>query len=196
MSKRRNALIAQIEEAFQNTIHPAGAKITNCTWNCDECAEIAEAFEGKHWSNLKDVRFLRQHETALTFFEPEACRFYLPAFMLVSLRSRANLWSIPERLEWNLTPPETEGDRIEDWKAKFNQTPMDYFLWKVSGFTTEQKQAIRAYLQYYFEMYPENWRPGSNKSAKKHWTSGKPLKASPALLERLWQTFKSLPYNT
>lgn len=159
MSKRRDALIAQIEQAFSTAQYPQGYKLTNCKWNCDECAEIAEAFEGKHWTSLRDIRFLRKHQEALHLLQPEAFRYYLPAFMLGYLRTRADSWGIPDKLEFILTPPETEGADAEDWLAKTGITKMDYFLGRVSGFTPQQKAAIKTYLELHFQLDPMTWSP-------------------------------------
>lgn len=151
----KDELIALIEQAFADTVYPEGAKITDCSWqNCDECREIAEAFAGKHWTAVIHARFLREHYAALSLFQPTAFRFYLPAFMLVTLKSRADLWMIPENLEYHLTPPETEGPFAEDWFSKFGETKLDYWTHRMSGFTAEQKQAIKAFLKYRF---PRNW---------------------------------------
>lgn len=157
----KDALIALIEQAFADTVYPEGAKITDCSWqNCDECREIAEAFEGKHWTSVRNARFLRKYHEALPLFQPEAFRFYLPAYMIVNLKSRAYLGIMPESITFNLTPPEIKGVLAEDWFNKFGETQIDYWTRRVSGFTTEQKQAIKAYVEYDF---PRTWSMSSMK---------------------------------
>lgn len=147
MEDEERALVAQIEQAFTNTSYPPEVKITNCKWNCPECTEITEAFHGKHWSSLTDVAALRYNSAALSLFTPEAFRFYLPAYLRAALTDPRTADIILDGLEYHLTPPETEGAEAEAWLSKFGETHMDYFLRRVSGFTPDQKLAIKAYLE-------------------------------------------------
>jgi len=84
----------------------------------------------------------------LGFFTPAAFRFYLPAYMMVSLDPdhEAEADIIPEYTVFDLTPPVGERDNVYGWK---------YFLEKMNGFTESQKQAIRSYLRYMEVVYPD-----------------------------------------
>jgi hypothetical protein len=159
LGRQTAKVIAIIRQAFAETVYPSGVKLTNCSWNCDECAEISREFDGKAWSSLTDVKFLRHYSDALSLLQPEAFRYYLPAYMVGGLRDPATADVIPGSIEFHLTPPETKGADAEDWFAKFGQTKMDYFLSRVSGFSSGQKQAILAYLQLYFRLDPMEWHP-------------------------------------
>ena len=151
-------MIAIIRQAFAGSVYPPGAKVTNCSrQNCDECNEIAREFDGKTWSSLTDVKYLRYYESALSLMTPEARRYYLPAFMIAALTDPVSADVILDGLEFGFTPPETEGAEAEEWFAKFGQTQMEYFLNRNSGFTPAQKQAIKAYLEFEFHDEPESY---------------------------------------
>lgn len=139
MDETESRLVAQIEQAFANTIYPGDDKLINAN-HCPECEEIALAFQGKLWLQLTDVGFLRYHEAAMSLMYPEGFRFYLPAFLRAALIDPEAADIIHDGLEFHLTPPETEGAEA-----------MEYFLNRVSGFTKNQKQVIKAFLQNSFE---------------------------------------------
>jgi hypothetical protein len=54
-------------------------------------------FAGKRWNEL-NARGLRYHEAAMYMFTPEAHRYYLPAFMILSLDDLKAADVIPENM--------------------------------------------------------------------------------------------------
>jgi hypothetical protein len=150
----KEALITQIHAAFANTIYPGDDNLINAN-HCQECADIYEAFRGKQWESLTDVRFLRRYEAALSLLYPEAFRYYLPAFMRAALVDHETADVILDGLEFHLSPPEKDGFLDQESLQKYGYTHTDSWLRRVSSFTTEQKSAIRAYLE--FETYPRRW---------------------------------------
>jgi hypothetical protein len=154
---RKDDVIALIEQAFADTEYPEGAKITNCSWqNCDECAEIAREFEGRTWKTLTDVAFLRRYEAALALMTPEAFRYYLPAFMRAAVIDPKTADVILDGLEFNLSL-ERGASFDEEWLVQFGYTRTDYQLRRISGFTSDQKKTIRAYLEFHYHRYGEDY---------------------------------------
>src|SRR5690348_9120011 len=96
----RRRLIMGIEAAFADVAYPGDENITN-EHHCDECYQIAQAFKGKHWRNLTDVKFFNYHYDVLAFFKPPALQFFLLAFLLVDLKRGTAAFIL-----YALTPPE------------------------------------------------------------------------------------------
>jgi hypothetical protein len=149
----RKALIAQIEQAFAAVPYPGD------DWICPgvtaearrfgtEEAEIEAAFRGLHWGDVP-LEVLNRHQSALSFFSPAACRFYLPAYLLTVLgvpRRPPDFveigGGITSAVLHSLQPP------VEmSWKPRSHPT-VAWFLERVNGFTPEQQQAIRAFLHH------------------------------------------------
>lgn len=137
---RKDNVIVLIEQAFADTVYPGDDHLINAG-HCPECADIYEAFRGRSWESLTDVRFLRLNEAALALMYPEAFRYYLPAFMRAAVVDPKTADVIPHGLEFNLMP--------------HHSASSEKFIARISGFTPQQKQAIKAYLK--FEPYPMHW---------------------------------------
>ncbi len=169
--KERDNLVERIEQVFKDTVYPGDDNLTNAD-HCGECAEISEAFRGKQWSELHDVKFLRYHESALSLFKPAAFHYYLPAFIRGALLDPESADIILSGLEFHLTP---QSDFNSDWSTFFQTygnewnsfetseqkeqlkraldtiaanppEQLRYFFERVSGYTPLQKQVIHDYL--------------------------------------------------
>ena len=74
-----------IQSAFADVAHPGKDNITKCTWpDCPECADISQSFGEKSAQSVQES-VLAEH-TALPLFTPEAFHYFIPAYMLYSLR--------------------------------------------------------------------------------------------------------------
>ena len=117
-----------IRDAFRNTPYPKG-KLTD-TYD-DE--GVAEYFSGTTWSE-HSVSNLRHHVAALSFFEPDAFRYFLPAFMLAELENREVADVIKESIVFSFGEPEGY------WVSMYEK--------RISLFTKEEKIAIMSFLSY------------------------------------------------
>jgi hypothetical protein len=125
-----------IEESFRDIPYPGDSSLVVIRNEFDlERREILEAFAGKHWTTLR-LGFLRYHHQSIFFFTPAAYRFYLPAYLLVSVLSYDKAGNIPGSVVFSLTAPEEPGP------------DMDRFLSRMGGFTTTQKSTIAAFLEF------------------------------------------------
>lgn len=102
-----NELIPKIEDAFADVPYPGDEDLTDSTYG-EEPEALVEEFRGKtDWRKL-DPGFLDQAPdgwgTALSFFSPNALRFYLPAYMIADVRGRLNCSDPAFRLCVSLTP--------------------------------------------------------------------------------------------
>jgi len=81
-----------------------------------------------------DVVTLWTNREALSYFTPQALRFYLPAFMIASLLHPKQADVLPNEVCYTLNPPKM-GDTC-NFKAK------------MAVFSAHQKRAIQAYLMF------------------------------------------------
>jgi hypothetical protein len=130
-----------IKAAFAKTPKP-GHKLTD-TYD-DEGAQ--EYFEGRTWDG-HSTRDIRSHADAMSFFTPEAFRYYLPAFMLAELREPDIADIVGDYVVYKFGPP------TKSWQPSHAA--------RLSLLTTEEKQAILLFIRYMqnkyggFEIYLE-----------------------------------------
>jgi len=91
----------QIERAFERTPAPQGRLVE--TLFDDE--GVSDYFRGRTWRGHA-VKDLRYHEVALSFFTPEAFRYFLPAFMLASIDDPEAADVIPDGILFHLSAPD------------------------------------------------------------------------------------------
>ena len=136
-----------IEEAFEDIPYPGDHNITdeNC---CPECQEVAEVLRGRHWREIND-EFIEKHWAINHNFllvRPAALRYFLPGLMIFSATdhetSDSNLagnvphWLIPQEVD-------VKND------ARFLET--------YEPLTPEQKRAVKLFLEYLIEAYPDRY---------------------------------------
>lgn len=117
-----------IRNAFRNTPYPK-SKLTN-TYD-DE--GVADFFSGKSWTghSVSDLRF---YAVAISFFEPEAFRYFLPAFMLAELEDPEEADIIGESIVFSF------GEPADYWVEMYEA--------RISLFTRNEKEAILEFLKF------------------------------------------------
>ena len=143
-----------IEAAFAEAPKPLG-RVSLPTYD-DEGTN--EYFARSEWRahNAKD---LRMHNSALSFFTPAAFRYYLPAFLLASIRRPGEVDVIPEGIVFHLqrdlagkrerlqelSPREREAlARFVDWHADYPPFPWQVRERRGHIELTALAQALRA----------------------------------------------------
>lgn len=151
MSKKQQAeLVQKIEAAFADAVYPGDDNLVNLYHDdvfCQECAEIHKTFKGRRWQTITKDVLTRNHE-AVFLFRPDAYRYYLPAFLIAALRQLKTSDNLPPSTVFSLSPIDKE---------------TDYFKSRIRGFTAEQKQVIREFL----ELYAQNTAISHDKALKK-----------------------------
>ncbi len=166
----KEELIETIKEAFKDEKHPGEFNLVyDNSGKHIECIEVRELFKDKTWDSLPD-NFMFEEHTALSSFSKEAFKYYLPAFMLFSIRSYEEADVIPDNLVYDLTLP-TEADTIKlandikRYKLDKKMSEIDFneilqnsisnmdksinnFIQRVKLFTDVQSEAILAFLEY------------------------------------------------
>ena len=72
--------------------------------------EDADSFRQRHWREVSVDFLMPRYKSSLSLFEPKAYRFYLPAYLIASLRHYDSVDVIPEEVIGRLTRPCPEND--------------------------------------------------------------------------------------
>ncbi|MBL7154194.1 MAG: hypothetical protein ISS79_10800 [Phycisphaerae bacterium] len=133
-----------IEGAFDRISYPGDNNISD-EYCCEECHQIANALRGRSW---KDVTFeyVEGHQElneGFSLLSPGACRYFLPAFLIMTILHYWDLDMVPLSLTGALCPNQAE--------------PNSQFLDIFEPLTTQQKRAVRLFLEYLLDEYPEEY---------------------------------------
>lgn len=151
------SLATEIEEVFRTVPYPRDDRLVSAPHLGGEYAEIAAAFKGRTWSSL-DLEFLRYHHASLFFLTPEAYRYFLPAYLRVSVLSYRKADLIPGSVLYSLTPPADPGP------------DKDEFLSRVATLSQGQKRVIRRFLEYLRDAHRGGFLRGEiNRPLNRYW---------------------------
>ena len=147
-------VLKQIDQAFSGAKYPGddGIVTDNSRSNL-ECAEVATAFRGRHWSEIP-LETLAYENQALFFFTPEAYRFYLPAYLKGMVSHYDELDAAVAATLFSLTRPPYLKDRRD-------------YLQRIEIFTVPQRKAIISSLQWLNEHHAEDFPLGDITKALK-----------------------------
>jgi hypothetical protein len=139
------AVIDRIRAAFADTQQPPRETLINN--HCCECADVSAAFAEKRWTEVTLDDVMRGREIAL--LTAAAWRYYLPAFLIWTIREPKTVDVLQDNLEFQLAPP-VDGHGVPEW-----------FEQRAPGFSTAQRSAIAAFLDWSRERAEEVWPPGT-----------------------------------
>jgi Uma2 family endonuclease len=131
--------VEQIETAFVETPYPGDENISTDRDEIDE-----RILRSKHWRDLS-LETIYKVRNGLSFLTPEAYRFYLPAFMRATLLHYYQVDTLSSSLISHLSP-EKRGDQL-----------YNFFLSMNGNFNRVEQQAIVAFLEALFSLYPEEF---------------------------------------
>lgn len=79
-------MIQKIEEGFSGVVPPAKDNITSCI--CDECKAVQAVFANKLGDGWRDIdeTSIEEHFNCLPILSPEAFHYFLPAYLVYSLK--------------------------------------------------------------------------------------------------------------
>jgi hypothetical protein len=159
------AVRRRINAAFANARYPGDDNIGyDKTGQNLECKQIAEHFRGMSWPDV-DLAFLREYgehadaSACLTFMSPEAFRYYLPAFLLVLVENFQEADVLVETVISSITP------RRDQSKPAL----VEFVRLRLEGFTPEQREAIRLFLEYMKREHGQEYLFGELDAALEHW---------------------------
>jgi len=103
---------------------------------CDECQEVQLHFGGKRWRSISyNPQDLLYFADDVFLFNPEAFHYYVPLWLLASIRYPGSSDIIPEALVSMFTYPEQSRD-------------LNRFTSRMKLFSVDQLQAVEAVLTY------------------------------------------------
>lgn len=123
-------LQAKIEEAFSDVEQPSSDNITN--HNCPECRAVRRVFRNQSWRAIEPKKVYWAFGQ-LSLFTPEAFHYFLPAFMIYSLREPNS--DVCQFVVFALTLHRKQV-RSEWWQKRIDK------------FTEEQKLACNLFLRW------------------------------------------------
>ena len=126
------AVVAEIEAAFGGLTPPGDDTLLHP--RCMDDNDIAEFYGAPEWRALPDA-FLIRNYAAPSFFSPEAFRYYMPAFMVWSLRHADSVEYAPEAT-LRAFDPDAAGPALRDFQ-----------LSKFALFDEAQRRAVVAFLE-------------------------------------------------
>jgi hypothetical protein len=164
----------RIDEAFGGLPYPGDEHIVthNCG-DCGDCERTKSALKGCHWRDVSLERVENVRE-ALTFLSPEGFRFYLPAFMIISLMDYDRADIIVIVVIGRLTLPcASDFDRTNEQRfADYYRSGEGehWFVERVSGFDETQSKVIRQFLGYMRDAHSEELlSEDAEKAIERYW---------------------------
>lgn len=138
------------------------------THDCDECEEVRHSFSSKTWQDLLDdpadpLQFLGD---ALPLFSESAFEYYLPAYMVWSLRHLHTDNMLADNLVWTLCPTDPYGSADE----ALNLAKRDRLVRRTSALTLAQKDAVKAFLEFAIASEPSILSEGARLALRRFWS--------------------------
>ena len=127
-----------IERAFADVPYPGDDNIVTRSKCMDlERDDVERAFKGKHWRDVLayPVEFFRYHNSALSFFTPEAYQFYVPAYLIATAENYAQVDVVSDAVVFSLKADGRSPESLAFYKVRMMRL------------TSAQREAIRLFLE-------------------------------------------------
>jgi hypothetical protein len=149
---RKEDLIKMIEESFRDTVYPGDDNLFSDVYDPDIPA-FSEILLGKHWKETLSI--LEPLETpSLLFYEtifysmtPESLHYYTPAFLIIALDEKSDVFGDTFLKRLNPMDPSLDEEHVEYHASRFSQL--------MQLFSLRQKQAVATTLQYIYSNYDD-----------------------------------------
>ncbi len=147
-----------IERRFKDTPEPSPDQIVNNPTGY-EAAKYIREFAGKQWQ-LLHPDFLNANHASVSFFSPEAMRYYIPAYMILDLMGNSNtgtpLFTLINFGDGAGKTINRLGNKIlsEQQKKQIDSQMRDSQLNCLSKFSDNERHCIIAYLNYKMTLDP------------------------------------------
>lgn len=188
----KNIIIKEIDQAFQSEKYPGDDYLVyDNSGKHLECEYIKKVFQGKTWKSLPD-NFLFEEISSLSFFSPQAYKYYLPAFLIYSVNDFYGSDEVPFQVISSLTlPSEIDtvllANKIYEFKIQQQMNQLDFnqilqndlalknksihfFVNRASLFSREQGRAVNNFLEYINKEYSSEFFNNEPKIAmERYW---------------------------
>lgn len=176
----RERLIIEINKAFESNVYPGNGNIAQNERDLE--FESLEEFIGVDWRDITVDFIVPKHSSSLCLLTPSAFAYYVPTYMLASIKDYDNSDVIPNNLVGYFTVPCQEDiDELLSDLGKVGIAPkslINYdvdemaslFYERVSFFSKEQRHAIYEYLLFLKENHSADFPHNEPKRAiDRHW---------------------------
>ena len=102
-NKETEQLIIRIKKVFAKVKYPGDTKLV--VGYSEEAKDYQKAFKGKNWRDLRS-EFVSYNYASVSFFSPEAFRYFLPGLMILCLQDLSEVDMVVDELVSQLTLPE------------------------------------------------------------------------------------------
>ena len=138
-------IIDKIRKAFSDVDCPANMEIVSELDDSSEAQELRNSLRGKNWRDI-DASFLNNYFIQGIFFlEHQAYRYFLPAFLLASVREYGRCFDITSDIVATLLHPVTE-QRV--FRSAVSPEDVYTFTCRMRGLTYLQVEVIVDYLKF------------------------------------------------
>jgi len=165
--RKARLLSKVIEKAFAHVRYPGDSALLHPS-DSDAKAEV-RGFQGKAWaSDWRKIpcETIEENYCSLLFLSPTAFRFFLPAYMTCALTLEYGDRS-SEVLSFTLYCLNPEVDE---------QAFLEHFLGQVAGFTAQQKEAVRLFLELIRDEHDdESLRREAIDGLERYWSGNRSL---------------------
>jgi hypothetical protein len=128
-----------------------------------ECNQVKEFFRGRSYKDVTLAAFqdyCGDPSACLCFMRAEAYRYYLPAYMLISIFEYNDADVIVDSLINSLTAPEPhEAEAHERFHARMDQ------------FTSSQRMVVRTFLERILDQHPVDYGEDAQLALDRYWSS-------------------------
>jgi uncharacterized protein DUF6714 len=175
LKKRRIQLIDQINTVFRHVSRDGGISIREAhvidDYGSDEERQAARAEEtDSHWSDV-DVENLDPGGSALSFVDPIGFRYYLPAYMVYTLKSGYGDALGEENVDSNVF--ESTIFKLNA-SASGDQDCIDHQRERFALFTSKERTCIARFLAFDAECRVFDYEVGSIEALKSDWIDALP----------------------
>jgi hypothetical protein len=157
-------VVERIETGFGEGKYPGDDHLTQ--GSSMEDVEVRDFLRGRRWQDLSVGELARNH-ASLFFMTSEAIRYYLPAFLIASVRHYDDSDQIPSSLLFLLNPFAINDS---DYQSHFRE--------RFKSLNESEKSAIEAFLKYLHDFHAEDFPAVTNQDQASQllewWTTREP----------------------
>ncbi len=142
-----------VQDAFADVVYPGDGDgdiiVSGSPGCCTECGETHALFRGKHWREVAASGQPLQNFGwgGLSLLTPQAWRFYLPAYLLVSLSGGNEAENAMDCAVGALTPwPPAGLGELGGGVIDYVKLSSDWFTARAFNFSVAQMECLAAYL--------------------------------------------------
>lgn len=142
-----------VAEAFADVASPGEGDrdiiVSGSPGCCAECGETHDLFRGKHWLEIAESGHSLQNFGwgGLALLTPQAWRFYLPAYLLVSLGGSESAENAMDCALSALTPWSPAGLSELSGVIDYVKLSADWFSERAFSFSVAQTESLAAYME-------------------------------------------------